>query len=513
MRKIFKLRKNALLMKKRGFDTRKYLEAQTAKIKERLSKFDNKLYLEFGGKILYDGHASRVLPGYQADAKIQLISKLKDLEVIYCISAKDIQKGRVRYDSGLTYDLQTLNEINEIKEKGLKIMGIVITRYERENLALKFKRKLQHLGHTVYVHTEIKGYPNNIKKILSKGGFAKQPFIKTYSPLIIVTGAGGGSGKMAVCLSQLFHEQKKGVNAGYAKFETFPIWNLPLNHPVNTAYEAATADLGDYNMIDPFHLKKYKTKSVNYNRDVENFVILKRIMKAVTKKDNYVNNYFSPTDMGVNMAKVGILDDKIVRKSAKEEIIRRYFRYKQEYTLGIETKRTIDYMGQIMAKSKVSEANYPLVKEARKGALKARARKEGHKGAYCGAAVELRDGTIVRAHNSRWFHAESAVIIKALKKLSKVHKSKRLLHQDMITQMQLLKQKLGEEGASLNVEETMVLIGISALTDRNAKMVLDHVDMLRGLNMHLTHIPKNGDEAGIKKLRLNVTTDSEMKLQ
>ena len=500
-------------MQKRGFDTKKYLKAQTEKIEERLSKFDNKLYLEFGGKLLYDGHAQRVLPGYEPDAKTQLLKKLKDLEIIYCVSAKDIQRGRIRHDFGLTYDLQTLKEISEIREKGLKVAGIVITRYEGENLALRFKRKLQNAGNKVYIHTEIKGYPNNIKKLLGKYGFQKQPFIETDSPLIIVTGAGGGSGKMAVCLSQLFHEQKRRINAGYAKFETFPIWNLPLNHPINTAYEAATADLGDYNMIDPFHLKKYGTKTINYNRDVENFVILKKIMKAITRKDNFVNDYFSPTDMGVNMAKEGIVDNRIVSKASKEEIIRRYFRYKQEYILGIETKETTDYMDKIIKKAKVSEKDYPLVKEARKAKLDAQKKNEGNKGVFCGATIKLSNGKIIRGHNSKLFHAEAAVVIKALKEISGIAKNKKLLQKKMISQMQSYNQKLGGRGASLNVEEVMTLIGITALTDKKAKIALDNVSKLRNLDMHITHIPKHGDEAGIKKLKLNVTTDSELGLQ
>ncbi len=500
-------------MQKRGFDTKKYLDSQTAKIKERLSKFDNKLYLEFGGKLLYDGHALRVLPGYEPDAKVQLLKELKDLEIIYCVSAKDIQKGRIRHDFGLTYDLQTIKEISEIREHGLKVAGIVITRYEGESLALKFKRKLQNAGNVVYVQNEMKGYPNDIDTLLGISGFRTQPFVKTSSPLVIVTGAGGGSGKMAICLSQVFHEQRSGVNAGYAKFETFPIWNLPLNHPVNTAYEAATADLGDYNMIDPFHLDKYKEKTINYNRDVENFVILKKIFKAITKEENHVQKYFSPTDMGVNMAKEGIMDDLLVSKAAKEEIIRRYFRYRQEYVLGIENKETIDYMDKIMKKSTVSEKDYPLVQEARRGKVDAKEQNEGNNNVYCGAAIRLPDGKIIRANNSILLHAESAVIIKALKELSGIPKSEKVLPKEIINQMINYEKVIGGSTASLNVQQIITLIVISALSSDTAKKAVQGFRKIANLNMHLTHIPKHGDEAGIKKLKINVTTDSELGLQ
>ncbi len=347
---------------KRGFSTKLYLKAQTKAIKDRLSKFDNKLYLEFGGKLLYDGHAQRVLPGYGADAKIQLLKKLKNLEVIYCISAKDIEKGKIRQDTRLTYDLQALNEISEIRNKGLNVSAIVITLYENEKKALKFHNKLKQAGNKVYLHKKVAGYPRNMKQLLSKEGLPQKTFIKTTQPLVVVTGAGGNSGKMSVCIAQIYHELSKGVNAGYAKFETFPVWNMPINHPLNIAYEAATADLGDVNIIDPFHLKHYKKKVVNYNRDIENFWILKKIIKAIATEDNHINQYHSPTDMGVNQAKQGIIDDKIVRKASKEEIARRYYRYLQEYQNGKATKRTMNNIRKIMKKAKVDEKKYPLLK-------------------------------------------------------------------------------------------------------------------------------------------------------
>jgi len=347
---------------KKGFSTKKYLQAQTKAIKERLSKFDNKLYLEFGGKLLHDGHAQRVLPGYEANAKIQLLKKLKNLEIVYCISAKDIEKSKIRQDTKLTYDAQALNEISEIRNQGLTVSAIVITLYENEKKALKFRDKLRKAGNKVYMHPKVAGYPRNMKKLLSKEGLPKKTFVKTKQPLVVVTGTGGNSGKMSFCLAQLFHEQNQGINAGYAKFETFPVWNIPINHPLNIAYEAATADLGDINIIDPLHLKYYKKKAVNYNRDIENFWILKKIIGAITKKDNYINNYNSPTDMGVNMIKQGIVDDKIVRKASKEEIARRFYRYQQEYDKKQQTRKTMNTIKRILKKAKVDEKKYPLLK-------------------------------------------------------------------------------------------------------------------------------------------------------
>ncbi len=347
---------------KRGFSTKKYLQAQTKAVKDRLSKFDNKLYLEFGGKLLFDGHASRVLPGYEPNAKTQLLKKLKHLEIIYCVSAKDIQKGKLRQDTGLSYDEQALNEIKEIKSRKLKICAIVITLYENEPKALTFRRKLKKLGYKVYLHPKVPGYPRNIKKLLSKEGLPRKPFIKTEKPLIVVTGPGGNSGKMSVCISQVYHEQKKEVNAGYAKFETFPVWNMSINHPLNIAYEAATADLGDKNIIDPLHFKYYKKKVVNYNRDIENFWILKKVMAAITKGNNYINQYHSPTDMGINMVKKGIIDDKIVRKASKEEIARRFYRYQKEKKLGKQTQKTINNIKRIMKKAKIDPEKYLSLK-------------------------------------------------------------------------------------------------------------------------------------------------------
>ncbi len=496
-----------------GFDTEKYLEFQTRKIKERLSKFENKLYLEFGGKLLCDSHAQRVLPGYKPDAKVQLLKKLDDLEIIYCVSAKDIQRGRIRHDFGLTYDAQALKEISEIRRKGLKVSAVIITRYEGENLALRFKRKLENTGNVVYFHKEIEGYPHDIQKILGPEGFPSQPFVSTTAPLLVVTGAGGGSGKMAVCLSQIYHEQKQGINAGYAKFETFPIWNLPFDHAVNTAYEAATADLGDYNMIDPFHLQKYGIKAINYNRDIENFQILKKIFKEITKEENFVNNYFSPTDMGVNMAKEGIIDDNVVIKNSKEEIMRRFYRYKQEFILGIESNKTTEYMDKILRKSNVNPDDYQLAKDARKAKMEALQKNKGNKGIYCGAALELPSGDIVLGSNSILLHAESAVILKALKKLAGIPDEEKVLSKVFIEQMMHYKQTLGKDTLSLTSGEVLVLISIAALTAPLAKRAYDCLGELIGCKIHITHIPQQGDESGLKKLQLVVSSDSELGLQ
>jgi len=313
-------------MHKAGFDTNKYLKEQTKKILERVSKFE-RLYLEFGGKLCYDLHAARVLPGYKSTTKIELLKKLGDIEIIYCISSKDIEKGRVRRDFGLTYDNMALKDISDIRDFGLNVSSVIITRYSGEHSVKIFKKKLENFGMKAYIHDEIEGYPNDIDKVLA--GYEKQPYVKIDKKLIIITGVGGNSGKMAFCLSQIYHERKKNQKTGFAKFETFPIWNLELKHPINVAYEAATADLLDVNMVDPFHKKAYGITAVNYNRDVENFNILISLMGKITgEKDPF--GYKSPTDMGANMAKEGIVDDKTCREAAKQEIIRRYFRYYRE---------------------------------------------------------------------------------------------------------------------------------------------------------------------------------------
>jgi uncharacterized protein (UPF0371 family) len=496
-----------------GFDTEKYLKAQTKAILDRVERFDKKLYLEFGGKLCYDFHASRVLPGYDPETKVKMFQQLKkNLEIVYCVGAKDIEKGKIRFDFGLTYDQQTLKDISDIRERGLPVHSVVITRFSGEERARKFKRRLENLGINVFVHKEIKGYPNNLDVVVSGKGYGSQPYVEAEKPIIVVTGPGGGSGKMSFCLTQIYHEHKKGLNSGFAKFETFPIWNLPLNHPVNTAYEAATADLGDFNMIDPFHLKAYKKHAVNYNRDIENFGLLKKILERIAGKGNAF--YKSPTDMGVNMAGSGIVNDKVVREAARQEIIRRNFRYKREVFTGIEPPEIMERMAAIMKKAGVKEGERRVVNPARLAADEAERKGKGNKGIFCGAAVELPDGKIVTGKNSPLMHAESAVILNAVKVIANIPDKIHLLPPTVIESVRMLKTKtLGESSECLNLGETLIALSISASTNPLADTCLGVLKEIRGCEMHTTHMPTEGDEAGLRKLGLNVTTDANASIK
>jgi len=496
-------------MHTKGFDTNKYLKEQTKRILERVSKFE-KLYLEFGGKLCYDLHAARVLSGYDSTTKIELLKKLGDIEIIYCISAKDIEKGRVRRDFGLTYANQTLKDISDIKDFVLKVDSVIITRYSNEHSVKIFKKKLENFGMKVHIHKEIEGYPNNIKNVLH--GYEKQPYVETKKKLIIVTGVGGNSGKMAFCLSQIYHERKKEIKTGFAKFETFPIWNLTLNHPINVAYEAATADLLDVNMVDPFHKRAYGITAINYNRDIENFNILQKLMQKITKETNPFG-YKSPTDMGVNMAKTGIIDDNICRKAAKQEIIRRFFRYYREKVEGIETQDTIDRMQEIMKKVKVKPEDRKVVTVARKAAEEAEKKGKGFNNVFCGAAIQLKNGKIVSGKNSPLLHAESAAILNAVKELSNVPDNIDLISSNVIKIITNMKKGLlNKKACSLNVDETLIALAMSSTTNPTAKTALDKLKELENCEMHITHLPTQGDEAGLIRLNMNVTTDAKLSL-
>ena len=496
-------------MHKTGFDTNKYLKEQSKKILERVVKFE-KLYLEFGGKLCYDLHAARVLPGYKSTTKIELLKELGDIEIIYCISSKDIERGRVRRDFGLTYDNQTLKDIGDIKDFGLNVSSVIITRYSNEYSVNVFKKKLENFGMKVYIHKEIEGYPNDIKKVLE--GYEKQPYVKTDKKLILVTGVGGNSGKMAFCLSQICHERKKNLKTGFAKFETFPIWNLELKHPINVAYEAATADLLDINMVDPFHKKEYGVTAINYNRDVENFNILKNLMQKITKEKNPFG-YKSPTDMGVNMAKVGIIDDKMCREAAKQEIIRRYFRYLREKIEGIETQETLDRMEEIMKEVKVKPEDRKVVKAARKAAIDAEKKGKGFNNIFCGAAIQLKNGKIIAGKNSSLLHAESAAILNAIKELANIPDDIDLISTGVIKIITNMKKDLlNKKTCSLNVDETLIALAMSSTTNPTAKKSLDKLKELENCEMHITHLPTQGDEAGLIRLNMNITTDAKLSL-
>jgi uncharacterized protein (UPF0371 family) len=491
-----------------GFDTNKYIEEQTRKILERVSKF-GKLYLEFGGKLCYDLHAARVLPGYKATAKIELLKKLGDIEIIYCVSAKDIEKGKVRGDFGLTYDNQTLKDISDIRDFGLNVSSVVITLYSNERSANTLKKKLENFGMKVYMHTPIEGYPLNIPNVLE--GYGKLPYIETNKKLVIVTGAGGNSGKMATCLSQIYHERKKGLKTAFAKFETFPIWNLELNHPVNIAYEAATADLKDANLVDPFHKEAYGVTAINYNRDIENFNILISIMKEITGEESPFG-YKSPTDMGVNAAASGIIDDEACREAARQEIIRRYFRYYKEKIEGIETQDTLDQMAMIMNKVDVKPEDRTVVKAARKAAEEAKEKGKGFNNIFCGAAIQI-NGKIITGKNSPMLHAESAAILNAVKQLSGIPDEIDLISPEIIKNITGMKEELlGRKASCLNVDETLIALAISSATNPTAKTALNNLKELANCEMHMTHLPKKGDEVGLMRLNMNTTTDAKLAL-
>ena len=497
------------MRQKIGFDNEKYLKEQTAAILDRVKKFGNKLYLEFGGKLCFDYHAARVLPGYDPNVKIRLLQLLKDkIDIVLCIYAGDIEKGRVRGDFGITYDAATLKLIDDLRKWGLDILAVVITRFANQPTATIFKNKLERRSVKVYLHYPIEGYPASIDLVVSDEGFGKNEYIETKRPIVIVTGPGPGSGKLATCFSQLYQEHKRGINAGYAKFETFPIWNLPLKHPINVAYEAATADIQDFNLVDPFHLNTYNETAINYNRDVESFPILKLILSKIFDKGAQLPMYNSPTDMGVNRAGFGIVDDEIVQEAAKQELIRRYFRYNAEYVLGIEKKETVDRVMLLMEELGVKITDRLVVEAARIAADEAEAKGQGNAGIYCGAAIQLSDKRILTGKNSKLMHAASSLILNATKVLANIPDEILLLSPYVINQISKLKEGiLSTESESLDLEETLIALSISATTNHTAELAMKKLVELKGCEVHMTHIPTPGDEVGLKRLGVNLTTD------
>ena len=494
---------------KTGFSNEKYLEAQAATILRRVEMYSGKLYLEFGGKLLHDMHAARVLPGYDSNVKVKLLQRLKDvLEIIFCIHAGDIERGRMRGDFGLAYDAASLRTFDDLSDFGFSIAAVIVNRYHGEKSALRFINVLKSSGIPVYTQPEIEGYPADIEKIVSAEGYGRNPFVETTKPLVIVTGAGPGSGKMSTCLSQMYHHHLRGQKAGFAKFETFPIWNLPLEHPVNVAYEAATADLQDRNIVDPFHLNAYGVTAINYNRDIENFSIMKEIIARIGDGGSSLAAVKSPTDMGVNMAREGIVDDAVVREAARQEIVRRYFRYRRECAQGIEPKETLAIAERLMQQVGVKVTDRPCVPAGRRAAERAKERGKGNRGIYCGAAVELRDGAIVSGMNTPLLHAESAAVLNAVKRLARIPEEIDLLSESIISNIAFLKQEiLGGKAASLNVEEVLIALSISAAGSPTSAHCVRMLKELEGCEMHSTHMIGKGDENGLRKLRMNVTTD------
>ncbi len=489
-----------------GFDNEKYLKEQTFAILERVKKFDNKLYLEFGGKIIYDYHASRVLPGFHPNVKMKLLKELKDRsDIILCIYAGDIERRKVRADFGITYDVDAMKLIDDLRDYDIDVTAVVITRYENQPAAKIFKNKLERRNIKVYTHKFTKGYPTNIDMIVSDEGYGANDYIETSKPLVIVTGPGPGSGKLATCLSQMYHEHKRGIKAGYAKFETFPIWNIPLKHPVNVAYESATADLKDFNLIDPFHLEAYGKTAINYNRDVEVFPVLKRILEKITRG---VSMYKSPTDMGVNRAGFGIIDDETIKEAAKQEIIRRVFRYKCEYIMGFVDKETVDRAELLMDEVEAKPEDRKTVIPAREASKEAEECGKGNEGIFCGSAIELKDGTIISGKNSPLMHSASSLILNTIKILAGIPDEIHLLSPKVIESIfNLEKNILGEKSVSLDMEETLIALSISATTNPTAQAAMEELRELRGCEVHMTHIPTPGDEAGLRRLGVNLTSD------
>ena len=479
-----------------GFDNNKYLAMQSQHIRERIGQFGDKLYLEFGGKLFDDYHASRVLPGFEPDSKLRMLLQLADqAEILIAISAADIEKNKVRGDLGITYDVDVLRLIQEYTDKGLYVGSVVITQYSGQSSADQFKAKLEHMGIRVYRHYIIEGYPSNVPLIVSDEGYGKNDYIETTKPLVIITAPGPGSGKMATCLSQLYHENKRGIKAGYAKFETFPIWNLPLKHPVNLAYEAATADLNDVNMIDPFHLEAYGKTTVNYNRDVEIFPVLNAIFEGIYGESPYK----SPTDMGVNMAGNCIIDDEVCCEASRQEIIRRYYealiRLVHEETARAEVYKIELLMKQAKTSPEMRSVVAPCKKLAE--TLNAPA-----------AAMELDDGTIVTGKTSNLLGASAALLLNAIKVLGNIPHDTHLIAPSAIEPIQTLKTNyLGSKNPRLHTDEVLIALSMCAATDRNAQIALEQLSKLRSCQVHTSVMLSSVDINIFKKLGVQLTSE------
>ncbi len=489
-----------------GFDNALYLREQSEYIRERAKLFQNKLYLEFGGKLVHDHHAARILPGFHPTAKIELLERLKDqAEILICVYAGDIERRKTRADFGITYDLDVLRLIDDMRRREILVRGVVVTRYDRQPVVDTFIRRLEQHEIPVWRHRAIAGYPADVDRIVSDDGYGSNPYIPTERPIVVVTGPGPGSGKMATCLSQVFHEHRRGIAAGYAKFETFPIWSLPLKHPVNIAYEAATADLGDFNQVDPFHLEAYGQTSINYNRDVEIFPVVRRILERIMGAERV---YKSPTDMGVNRAGFAICDDAVCRNASTQEVIRRFFRYQCEYKMGLTGKDTVDRVRIIMEELNCTETGRPVVPPARAAAETARAAGRGHAGICCGAAIQLDDGRIVTGKNSALLHAAASAVVNAIKTLAGIPDAIHLISGQVLESVGAMKTGIlqGSE-VSMNLEETLIALSVSAAANPMAQAAIGRLQELRGCEMHLTHMPPPGDEAGLRKLGLNLTCD------
>lgn len=481
---------------KEGFSNSKYLQMQSEHILERIATFDNKLYLEFGGKLFDDYHASRVLPGFQPDSKLKMLMQLKDqAEIVMVISARDIEKNKVRGDLGITYDSDILRLIDVFRERGLYVGSVVITRMAGQDSALMFRRRLEKLGIKVYQHYSIDGYPSNIPYIVSDEGFGKNEYIETSRPLVVVTAPGPGSGKMATCLSQLYHEHKRGLRAGYAKYETFPIWNLPLKHPVNLAYEAATADLNDLNMIDPYHLDAYGITTVNYNRDVEIFPVLSAMFEKIYGESPYQ----SPTDMGVNMTGNCIINDEICQEASRQEIIRRSFDARCRLAAGLGTEEEVYKINLLMKQCQITDQHRIVVGAAMKRAADTNAP---------AAALELEDQTIVLGKTSSLLGANAALLLNALKQLAGIPHDVHVISPEAIEPIQTLKTAyLGSKNPRLHSDEVLIALSISAATNPDAAKALAQLSKLNGCQAHTSVMLSSVDVNTMKRLGIQMTSE------
>ena len=481
---------------KKGFDNDKYLRTQSEHIKERIAQFGNKLYLEFGGKLFDDYHASRVLPGFEPDSKLQMLLQLKEqAEIVIVISAEDIEDNKIRGDFGITYDDDVLRLIDAFQSVGLFVGSVCLTKFADQPSAKFFQEKLAKLGIKSYRHYKIPGYPSDVEKIVSDEGYGKNDYIETEKPLVVITAPGPGSGKMAVCLSQLYHEHKRGVDAGYAKFETFPIWNLPLKHPVNLAYEAATADLNDVNMIDPFHLEAYGETTVNYNRDIEIFPVVNAMFELIFG----TSPYKSPTDMGVNMAGNCIIDDEACCEASKMEIIRRYYDAVNRVAKEEASESEVYKIELLMKQAKITTDDRKVTVAAKKRAEEL--------GVAC-AAIELNDGTVITSKTTDFLGASSALILNALKYLAGIKHDEKLIKPEYIEPIQKLKVKyLGGRNPRLHSDEILIALAMTSVANENAKKALEQIPDLKGCQVHTSVMLSEADTKTFNRLGVNLTSE------
>ncbi len=482
---------------KKGFDNDKYLQMQSEHIRERIAQFDNKLYLEFGGKLFDDYHASRVLPGFQPDSKLQMLLQLKDqAEVVIVINAEDIVSSKVRGDYGITYDLDVLRLIDAFQERGLFVGSVCVTMYTAAPEVEAFEKRLNSLGIRTFRHYKIPGYPNDVARIVSDEGYGRNEYIETQRPLVVITAPGPGSGKMATCLSQLYHEYKRGVKAGYAKFETFPIWNIPLKHPVNLAYEAATADLNDVNMIDPFHLEAYGKTAVNYNRDIEIFPVVNAMFELIAGK----SPYHSPTDMGVNMAGNCIVDDAVCREASRNEIVRRYFKALCDQKVSGNASSELFKLELLLNQAGLTVGSRPVEQQSHAVSEKT--------GGAPAAAIQLPDGTVVTGKTGPLLGAASSALLNALKKLAGIDQEEDLVSCRAIEPIQTLKTNyLGSKNPRLHTDEILIALSSSAAENETAAKALRQLSMLKGCDMHSTVILSSVDTDTIKRLGMYLTCE------